>query len=48
MLLKTKSNLVKNGQIEFGTFHEPIERVNLVDANAFPSFPTPKWFKNIK
>jgi len=46
--MQTKPQLVNNRQIEFGTFHEPIEAVNLIDAKTNPGFPTPRWWRNLR
>lgn len=47
MKIKTKDSLVKNGQIEFGTFSTPIENVNLLDAKICKT-NLPKFLKNIR
>ncbi len=44
---QTKEQLVHQGQIEFGTFTQPIENVNLIDAK-ISSLPLPKWFRKLR
>jgi len=46
--MQTKAQLVTNRQIEFGTFHQAIETVNLIDAKTNPNFPTPRWWRNLR
>lgn len=43
-----KEQLVTDGQIEFGIFHNPIRNVNFLDATIFPGFCLPKWIKNFR
>lgn len=46
--MTTKPQLVTNRQIEFGTFHQPIENVNLIDAKTNLKFSTPRWWRNLR